>query len=446
MITSKLPMRTVAMSEYPFSEELAALFTFESTFGETVKGAIVDGKTIWVPREAVPYANPPNDFRTADPLPLALNCKPVVWRPEQFEKCMQSLYLLREGKNHIFEAPTGWGKTVAGSWIAVELGQPTMIVVTKDDLVQQWRDSLVHVLGVPTNLIGHVQGDICDWKGKRFVIGMTQSLMIEGKYPLDMFRYFGLVILDEVHQMAAECFVRVCQSFYAKSRIGFSATPKRSDGKTKLLYWNIGPTLVKGSVVALKPKILIRQTGWKIPTRRKLVGSSWEHVPIPYAPGRMMGVIKAMAGTDVRNMEIVNFVLQSYRAGRITLVMSDLRETHLNRLFQMLAGEGIPGNEIGYYVGGMAKHELTATKNRKVVLATYKMCSTGTDVPHWDTLVMATPRANVKQSVGRIMRVLAGKKQPVILDLVDKNAIFQSFHLSRLKQYYELGAEVVKVA
>ena len=120
--------------------------------------------------------------------------------------------------------------------------------------------------------------------------------------------------------------------------------------------------------------------------------------------------------------------------------MSDLRDSHLNRLFQMLTNEGIPGEDIGYYVGGMSKIELSHTKKRRVVLGTYKMCSTGTDVPKWDTLVMATPRADVKQAIGRVLRSVAGKKQPVIFDLVDKDAIFQGFHLSRLKQYYGSGS------
>jgi hypothetical protein len=47
--------------------------------------------------------------------------------------------------------------------------------------------------------------------------------------------------------------------------------------------------------------------------------------------------------------------------------------------------------------------------------------------------------------VGRVLRTADNKKQPVIFDLVDYNAIFQGFHLSRLKQYYGLGAEVVRV-
>ena len=87
----------------------------------------------------------------------------------------------------------------------------------------------------------------------------------------------------------------------------------------------------------------------------------------------------------------------------------------------------------------MSKIELSHTKKRRVVLGTYKMCSTGTDVPKWDTLVMATPRADVKQSIGRVLRAVDGKKQPVIFDLVDKNAIFQGFHLSRLKAVLRFG-------
>jgi superfamily II DNA or RNA helicase len=112
----------------------------------------------------------------------------------------------------------------------------------------------------------------------------------------------------------------------------------------------------------------------------------------------------------------------------------------------MLTSKGIAGNEIGYYVGGMTKMELGLSKVKPLILGTYKMCSTGTDVPAWDSLVMATPRADIKQPVGRVLRALDGKKKPVILDLVDYDSIFQNFHLSRIRQYYELGSEIVKVA
>lgn len=438
-VTNKKPLMTGAMSAYPYDEVLDNLFKFKAAFDdEEVRGAVKQGKTLWVPREAVPYAEPKNDYRVRYE-PVAIDCSKLKFRHEQEGLCKQSVELLRQGRSHIFEASTGHGKTVEGGYIAAKLGQPTMIVVTKDDLTTQWEISLRDVLGIPVNRIGHVQQDVCDWENKWFVVGMVQSLIIPDRYPQAMYDYFGMLILDEVHQMAADCFVRACQMFRAYYRLGFSATPDRRDGKTQLLYWHIGPTLVRGKVVAMQPKILVRQTGWRVPTRRKLVGNSWEQVPIPYSPGRMMLVNKAMASSDARNLEIVNFVRQAYDAGRRVLIMSDLRDSHLGRLFQMLTNAGIPGNDIGYYVGQMKKLELSLSKVKRVILATYKMVSTGTDVPIWDTLVMATPRADVKQAIGRVLRSADGKRQPVILDLVDYDSIFQNFHLSRLKQYYAVG-------
>lgn len=432
-ITTQQPIRTGAMSVYPYAPWLESLYTFQSAFDEKVCGAVRAGNVLLVPRESVPYAPPEADFRAYSeaPNPLAITFTPR--NDEQALLAEQSLGLLQQGRSHIFEAPTGWGKTVVGGAIAARLGQPTLIVVTKEDLLHQWRDSLTNVLGISPILIGEVQQDTCDWEGKQFVLGMVQSLIIPDRYPKALYRYFGLQILDEVHQMAADCFVRSCQMVSAKLRLGFSATPNRRDGKTQLLRWHIGQTLVRGTILQATPKVLVRQTGWKIPPH------------VAYKPGRMMTVSKAMAACDPRNMEIVNCVLQSYKANRITLVMSDLRESHLSRLFQILTNEGIPGQDIGYYVGGMSKHELSLTKQRRVVLGTYKMCSTGTDVPKWDTLVMATPRADVKQAIGRVLRSVVGKKQPVIFDLVDRDAIFQGFHLSRLKQYYSVRADIVRL-
>src|ERR1043165_4581384 len=442
-VTKDIPKLTAAMSAYDYSPGLHAKYLFLSTFNEEVNAAVRTGNTLWVPRESAPYAIPTQDFRAVNFLG-AIDCK-ASFRHEQEELAQKSLDYLVDGRNHIFQAPTGWGKTVAGSAIACELGQTTLICVTKQDLMDQWYRSLTEICGVPSNQIGRVQGDECDYKGKRFVLGMVQSLMVEDKYLTDLYRYFGFVIFDEVHTMAADCFVRVCQTVSAKYRLGFSATPNRQDGKTKLLHWHIGPVLVKGTVIAMTPKVLVRQTGWRIPTRRKLVGNDWQQIPIPHAPGRMMLVTKAMVSSDPRNMEIVNFALQTYKAGRICLIMSDIKEAHLDRLFQMLTTSGVPGQDIGYYIGGMKKHELDATKKRRVVLATYQMCSTGTDCPAWDSLVLATPRANVEQVIGRVLRALDGKRQPLILDLVDKDSIFQSFHLSRMKQYYKVGAEIVKM-
>jgi superfamily II DNA or RNA helicase len=429
------------MSVFPFSEEIEHLFTFESAFGDKINATFIRGDSIYVPREAVPVSVLQDRRTSTEPFAISCNFQP---RHEQGPLCEKSIAYLKHGKNHVFEAPTGWGKTIAGSYIAIKMGQPTLIVVTKDDLVKQWRHALINVLGVPESDVGLIQQDECNWKGKKFVIGMVQSLIIPNRYPSDMYGYFGMLILDEVHMMAADCFIRVCQTFPALYRLGFSATPERKDGKTKLLSWHIGPTLVRGSVVSMAPKVFLRRTGWKVPYKSRWSNGQRVMEPIPHSPGRMMGVIKEMGKCDVRNQEIVTFVKQAFDAGRHCVVLADLKE-HLESLFFKLTSAGIPGNDIGYYVGGMSDLNLSLSKKKRVVLGTYKMCSTGTDVPQWDALVLATPHADVKQAVGRVLRFMEGKKQPIVLDLIDDSSLLQNFHMSRMKQYKSIGATIVSM-
>jgi superfamily II DNA or RNA helicase len=208
---------------------------------------------------------------------------------------------------------------------------------------------------------------------------------------------------------------------------------------------NIGRIMVRGRLIPMVPKILVRETGWSIPKKKQWKNGELVMEPIYYAPGRMMLVNKAMAQNNERNLEIVNFAQSAYQRDRVTLILSDLKEDHLNRLFALATSQGIPGNHIGYYVGGMTKQQLEVTKKARIVLATYKMVETGTNVPHWDSLVFGTPRSDIRQALGRILRLVDGKKQPVALDLVDKDQIFKGFHMARLKQYYALKAEIVKM-
>jgi superfamily II DNA or RNA helicase len=238
--------------------------------------------------------------------------------------------------------------------------------------------------------------------------------------------------------------------FPAAIRLGLSATTDRSDGKWIMIEAHIGKVMVRGTTVPMKPKVLVKLTGWRIPTVTRWVDDpSTGHkmkkqVPLPHAPGRMMGVITAMAEDHARNQLIVDFVVAAHRAGRTTVIMSELVDKHLKPMFHLLA-KHIPAVDIDYYIGGRTKAQLEIAKTKTVVLATYQMCGEGTDVPHWDTLVLATPRANIKQGIGRIMRILEGKREPVCLDLVDADSIFRNFYLSREKQYFQVQAKIVKM-
>lgn len=431
----------------PYSKEVVDLLSHKDKFGNEYKMfEHSQGQPyIRVPRGLVDRAKAEHDHTVVNHAAQSIALAPP--RNDDQAHCIaKSLALLKTGQDHIVEAPTGFGKTYVGGSVSNQLEQVTLVVVTKNDLVKPWKDTFINLLGYSPSEVGHVQQDICNYKGCKVVVAMIHSLVCR-EYPPDFYSHFGLVIFDEVHHLGADYFVQAASMFPACFRLGLSATPKRSDGREKMFHAHIGPVMVRGNWVPMKPKILVKKTGWKVPmvSRRDPSTGTWARVPLEVVPGRMVAVLKALAKDPARNTEIATFVRAAFDAGRTTLILSDLIDGHLKPLFHYLVTAGIPGENIAFYIGSCTPAELARAKVSRVVLGTYQMVGEGTDVPVWDTIVLATPRANIKQALGRIMRHLEGKPTPTALELVDDNPMLIDFYYSRLRQYYSVGAEIIEV-
>ncbi len=193
----------------------------------------------------------------------------------------------------------------------------------------------------------------------------------------------------------------------------------------------------------MKPKILVEETGWRVPRIRER-GTNYM-IQIPHKAGRTMHIFNMMAGCPIRNGKAAKFVKTAFGKGRQTIVFADTL-AHLDTLHNVFLKAGIPQSAMVYYVGGMTKAAREAAKKKPVLLCTYKMTSKGTDIPTLDAAVMMTPRADVEQIIGRLLRELEGKSQPVVLDLVDSDSpIFYGYHRARMKFYIRSGYEVVKI-
>ena len=88
---------------------------------------------------------------------------------------------------------------------------------------------------------------------------------------------------------------------------------------------------------------------------------------------------------------------------------------------------------VGYYVGGMKEKDLKISEGKKVIIATYAMAEEGLDIKTLTTLIMATPKVDVTQSVGRILR--QKHKQAIVVDIVDPHMLFQR-HFTKRKTFY----------
>jgi superfamily II DNA or RNA helicase len=95
------------------------------------------------------------------------------------------------------------------------------------------------------------------------------------------------------------------------------------------------------------------------------------------------------------------------------------------------------------YIGGLSDSQREEAAKAQYIGATFKMAEEGLDIPSLDTLILATPKSDVEQAVGRIQRPCAGKKNPVVLDVVDVGySIAIAMHQNRRKVYSRIGAKV----
>jgi hypothetical protein len=89
---------------------------------------------------------------------------------------------------------------------------------------------------------------------------------------------------------------------------------------------------------------------------------------------------------------------------------------------------------VGYYIGGMKEKALKETEGKKVVIATYAMAAEALDIKTLTTLIMATPKTDIEQSVGRILR--EKHSSPIVVDIIDSHDLFQNQWRKR-KTFYK---------
>lgn len=336
-------------------------------------------------------------------------------------------------KGGLLSAPCGTGKTVVSTKLFSLLGRTVLVIVHKEFLMTQWRDRIKDFLGLADEDIGFVQQDKCEYQGKKIVIAMIQSLIGDRIYPKDFYRYFGVICIDEAHRVAAPEFNKAVTKFPAKYRIGVTATPRRSDGLQEVFEWQLGQVLaIMQGNCELNPQIFQVKFDMYLPERYYI----WKNKTM------LARLINYIVAVKSRNVWLVDQFVKALAKGRKVMVLSDRRD-HLDELASMFAARKT-ASTFGYYVGGMKPAERDESAKCDLILATYAMAKEGLDIPDIDTLFLSTPKTDVEQSVGRIVRAHPDKKPPMVIDIVDTVPLCEDFGQKRLRQYKKLRYDIAK--
>ena len=321
-------------------------------------------------------------------------------------------FLFPEPHDGIISLHTGGGKTVCALYIASRLRLPTLVIIHNSFLRDQWIDRVKAFL--PNARIGRVQADVCDVAGKDIVIVMLQTLSMK-ELNVDLFKPIGLVIVDECHHIASEVFVQALPKVTSKYMLGLSATPDRKDKLMYAIHWFLGPLLYKsetGDSVDTKVNVEVYEYQNDDPVFNEIVTSSQGMVSVPI-------MVNKLTGCEDRTKWLCRIIDDVMDTDRQMLVLSD-RVQHCE---DILAGLTPELKEKACILGTAVKADVRTEycKTKAILIATYSMCREGFDVPTLNTLLMATPRPDIDQIVGRILRVEKKGRvvHPLIVDIVD---------------------------
>ena len=316
-------------------------------------------------------------------------------RPIQQETIDATLKTLNKYYGGLISLDTGLGKTVVALKLISLIKVKTLIIVHADFLLDQWIERIKQYL--PSARIGVIKQDKCETENVDITVCMIQTL-IKREHPKNTFESYGMMIGDEIHHISSRTFSSIFFKVQTKLMIGLSATPERKDGLSKVIYWFLGP-----QIIHIKRDTMITDLTLK----------------------------------KERNDLIILNVKKMLMENRKILIISD-RRGHCEYLLKILKELDI---SCGLYLGGMKTADREISVNCSVIIGTYQASGEGFDVPELDTLILASPKSNVEQAVGRILRQ-KNKNEPIVIDIVDSFSIFKGQYYKRRK-FYKISGFVI---
>lgn len=318
-------------------------------------------------------------------------------------------------------APTGSGKTVLAIAIASALGLRTLIVVPKQQLLTQWEQEIRKF--APNLSIGLIQG-AQKYKSGQVILSILRTMGMS-KLPESHFDGIDLLIIDEVHNVAASKMSNTFFRFQPSFVIGLSATPERRDNMHEMFKYFLGPKVIQVGQKLEKQSTSIVIHNYT--TKHKNIHMRNEKLNLSKMMNNLANELERIDLLAKILQESLDLRRKQKCSSPHTLVVSDRREL-LNVLYKRFP------NESGLVVGGLSdeKRELACTF--PIILGTYAIVSEGFSIKTLNTIVLATPRSNVRQTIGRIFRQ-THSVTPIIHDIVDSLQVYKSMGYKRRKDY-----------
>jgi superfamily II DNA or RNA helicase len=331
----------------------------------------------------------------------------------------------------VLEAPPGAGKTVMGCALIARHATPTLVLVDRRELLDQWRAQLRTHLGIEAGQIGGGKRN-----QTRTVDIATFQTVVRSERPDELLDGYGLVVIDECHRVAAPTFERTVRMVRARRWLGLTATPQRPDGLKEVMVMQCGPIRhrIDRADDDLVRVLRVHDTPLEVdmPTHGLTRG---EVLSLLYE-----AIVEDAGRTD----QICDDVAQAMHDGRNCLVLSG-RTEHVEALAAGLRARGLDPLVLHGRLRVTERRAVQAhlAEDRQVLLvATDRYIGEGFDCPPLDTLFLAFPVSapqRIEQYAGRVVRDHPGKTTAEVHDYRDAGVpMLKAMHNRRKAGYRKL--------
>jgi superfamily II DNA or RNA helicase len=343
----------------------------------------------------------------------------------------------------VLAATTAFGKTIVAISIMAARGLNTLILVHRQQLMDQQVERLSAFSNLPRRDIGVIGGGRRKPTG-RIDVALMQSLVRKGEVN-DIVGSYGHLVIDECHHISAVSFELLARRAKAKYVLGLSATVTRKDGHHPIIAMQCGPIRFRvdaRSEAAKRPfdhLVRIRETKFRLEGE------------MSSTPAPIQEIFRALSGNAERNDLIFNDILFALEDGRVPVVITE-RTDHLEDLSGRL--ERFAKNVIVLRGGQTARQRRAAMDQlrqiapdeERVVLATGRYLGEGFDDARLDTLFLTMPvawKGTLAQYAGRLHRLHESKRDVVFYDYVDKSVpVLARMAVKRRLGYQALGYRI----
>ena len=223
---------------------------------------------------------------------------------------------------------------------------------------------------------------------------------------------FGLLVVDECHRTGSSRYSDIIDKFSCP-RLGLSATPKRKDGRHRIMHSILGNVEHETAIKSLTPTVSVIRTGFA----SKKMYKNWVYF------------LRFLEQSEKRMNRILSFIKKDASKGR-SILIPVAHHSQVDSIVEELKYMGVTAVGWDGRLKGAARQEplrMSAEGEVSVIVAQRSML-TGINIPRWDMLYWIVPmnnEPNFEQEYKRICTPMPNKPTPVVRFFVDDHEVVE---------------------